>query len=105
MKTINTLLTFILLFGLMENSVDAKKDSEKDLPPGMQQKLNRGGELPPGWQHKQYQKGEILDRQTCDESFIVEPENRQGIIGIRVGDKVLRVIRSTREIVEVMDGR
>ena len=102
MKPIKMLLVFILLLGLMQNSAVAKTDSGKDLSPGLQQKVGRGGELSPGW-NKQYRKGEILDRQTCDQSFIVEPENRQGVIGIQVGDKVLRVIRSTREIVDIVD--
>jgi len=36
------------------------KGQKKELPRGLQKKLERGGELPPGWQ-KKLAKGEVLD--------------------------------------------
>jgi hypothetical protein len=105
MKSIKMMFVLIVLASLMPYPAAAKKDTEKDLLPGFQRKVDRSEEHPQEWQHRQYRKGEILDRQTCDQSFIVEPENIKGVIGIKVGDKVLRVIRSTREIVDIIDGK
>ncbi|MFH0727187.1 MAG: hypothetical protein V2B19_12710 [Pseudomonadota bacterium] len=105
MKSMKKIWVMMVLWGLMQYPALAKKDSENDLPSGLQQKIYRGGEHTSGGLHRQYRKGEILDRQTCDRSAIVEPENQKGVIGIQVEDKVLRVIRSTREIVDIVEGK
>jgi len=47
-------------FPAKENKKSGKK--KKNLPPGLQKKLARGGNLPPGWQ-KKVTRGEVLDWQ------------------------------------------
>lgn len=77
----------------------AKKD--KPLPPGLQKKMERGGELPPGWQ-KKLAKGEILDRRVYNRGTVITPMDERGIITIRVEDRVLRLYKASREIVEIL---
>ena len=52
-------------YGFSKNSVP--KEGSKQLPPGLQKKLARGGSLPPGWQNK-LQRGEVLDREVYREA-------------------------------------
>lgn len=77
----------------------AKKD--KPLPPGLQKKLERGGELPPGWQ-KKLAKGEILDQQVYDRGHIVTPVDKLGNVVLEVEDRMLRLNKATREIVDIL---
>ena len=40
-----------------------KSEKQKDIPPGLQKKVNNGGTLPPGWQ-KKIEKGEVVNYNT-----------------------------------------
>lgn len=80
---------------------DAK---QKDLPPGLQKKINNGGQLPPGWE-KKLSKGQI-----ADESFLsngrrlnsnLYPNVRDTEI-YQVENKIFRISRDTREILDIL---
>ena len=78
------------------------------LPHGLQKKQARGQPLPPGW-HKKLHKGDILDDDlyhravpvghTAYERYHV----RHGEIALRLEGKVIRLLKATRKIVEILD--
>lgn len=80
---------------------------KKNLPPGLQKKLARGGELPPGWQNK-VARGEVLDWQIYSRSVklphdllrrlpAIPPESRY----LRLEDRIFRILNDTREILDI----
>lgn len=84
------------------------KDKQKSLPPGLRKKLERGGELPPGWQ-KKLARGEVVDADIWRQSRRLPPDviRRLGYLPpdteLRyIEDKVYRVVRNTREIVDIL---
>jgi hypothetical protein len=78
----------------------AKHDKEKRLPPGLQKKLERGGELPSGWQ-KKLVEGQIIDSDLYRHARILSPADIYGREIIQLDDKTMRIIRATREIVHI----
>lgn len=78
----------------------AKHDKEKKLPPGLQKKVQRGGELPPGWK-KKLAKGSILERELYDSAHIINPVDIHGHEVIRLDDTTMRVLRATGEIIHI----
>ncbi|CAA6696882.1 MULTISPECIES: hypothetical protein [unclassified Lentimonas] len=86
------------------------KKSKKKLPPGLQKKVDRGGELPPGWK-KKLEVGTVLDP-AVDEAAVSLPEEILSRLPdipedteiVQVGNEIIRVIESTREIVDILDG-
>ncbi|ABM02805.1 hypothetical protein Ping_0964 [Psychromonas ingrahamii 37] len=98
-KVMISLLAIVLTFAF--SSVEAKSDHEKSLPPGLQKKVARGGSLPPGWQ-KKLAVGEKLERQVYDSADIVFPVDDQGIITIKVEGRVIRLIKESLDIVEIL---
>ena len=89
---------------------DKKGKSQKSLPPGLQKKVDRGGQLPPGWQ-KKVAKGEVLDGNLYEISDDLPPgitrhlENFEGTSVRQVEDRVVRILDSTGEILDVLLGR
>ena len=82
---------------------------KKTLPPGLQKKVERGGELPPGWQ-KKIARGEVLDAQVYRHSRPLPPElskrlppQPSGTIVITVEGKVVRLVEATLTILDVFD--
>ena len=80
---------------------------KKNLPPGLQKKLARGGELPPGWQ-KKVARGEVLDWQIYSRSVKLPkdlqrrlPALSQGTEFLRLEDRVFRILNDTREILDI----
>lgn len=73
----------------------------KDLPPGLQKKVERGGELPPGWQ-KKLQVGEILEPEIYRHGVIVKPVDSRGIVTISIEGEIVRLMHHTREIVDIL---
>jgi len=103
MKKIWTLICIILLGALIVCSpAIAKNDKQKSLPPGLQKKVERGEELPPGWQ-KKIARGEVLDLEVYRHGKILVPADINGISTIKIGDKTIRLIDSTREIIDILD--
>ena len=100
------LITLVVLVGICFNPVLANKEKDKDkdkqLPKGLQMKLDRGGSLPPGWQ-KKLVKGEVLDEAIYDQSEVAIPVDSEGLLTVRVDRKLVRIIEATREIVEILD--
>ena len=95
---------FIILFtslALLSINAQAKPDKSNKLPPGLQKKAAKGKSLPPGWQ-KKLSKGSRLDKAVYDEGRVVVPIDDKGIITLRVEDKMIRLFKATREIVEVL---
>jgi len=92
-----------LASSLMIGSALAKNDKQKDkqLPPGLQKKVDSGKALPPGWQ-KKLAKGEKMDKDVYKQGEIVVPINSHGEITLRVDDKVVRLYKASREIIEVL---
>ena len=96
--------TGILVLGasIVCSPAGAKNDKQKSLPPGLQKKVERGKELPPGWQ-KKIARGEVLDAELFGRSKVLVPADTNGISTIQVGDKKLRLLESTREILDILD--
>lgn len=91
-------------------SASKKQEKHKTLPPGLQKKLDRGGELPPGWK-KKLEVGTVLDPEIekaatplPEEILKRLPDIPEGTEILQVGDEVIRVIESTREIIGIFDG-
>jgi len=86
---------------LISGTALAKNDKDKPLPPGLQKKVNNGKPLPPGWQNK-LAKGEKMDEEVYNQGEIIVPINEHGEITLRVNDKVVRLYKATKEIIEVL---
>lgn len=105
-KVKNLIVTLLII--ILCSPVFAKNDKkQKSIPPGLQKKYERTGELPPGWQ-KKLVKGEILDDSlyskarkkgihTGDSRF----EPRLGTEVLRIEDRIIRIKKDTKEILEV----
>ncbi len=91
-----------------EGKGKGKGKKPKKLPKGLQMKLERGGELPPGWQQK-FQRGEVVDAEVYAQARAISPATLGGLATIpgteviQVGDRVARVLTSTREILDVIN--
>lgn len=94
-------ISMILVFGVYGISF-GKDDKEKGLPPGLQKKSERGQSLPPGWQKKLI-VGNILEKDIYKHGKIVATDNR-GLVTISIEGKLIKLIKDTREIVEILGG-
>lgn len=94
------IITSIVAALCVSSPVFAKHDKEKKLPPGLQKKVQRGGELPPGWQ-KKLAKGSILERELYDRAHILNPVDIHGHEVIRIDDTTMRILRATGEIIHI----
>lgn len=101
MKLLRVFFVVMVSLLLISAPVSGKKNKTKSLPPGLQKKVERGGELPPGWQ-KKLKKGETLDQEVYNHGTVIKPVNKDGIITIKIEDRILRVIEATREIVDIL---
>lgn len=72
-----------------------------DLPPGLQKKVERGQSLPPGWQ-KKFHEGDRLPEHYERYGEVDHESYRYD--RVRIEDKVYRVIRDSREIVDILNG-
>lgn len=86
------------------------KKSKKPLPPGLQKKLARGGELPPGWK-KKLGVGEVLEPEIYEASESLPEEilkqieeTETGAEVVRIGSQIIKVIKGSREIIDIIDG-
>jgi len=79
----------------------AKNDKNTSLPPGLQKKAASGKALPPGWQMK-LAPGKKMDTEVYQQGEIIVPINSHGEITLRVDDKVVRLYKATREIIEIL---
>ena len=97
------LIVSALIAGLCFNVglVQAHSDKEKSLPPGLQKKLERGGELPPGWQ-KKLVVGEYLDDEVYHSARVIDPVGDLGETTLEVEGRIVRVIEATKEIIDIL---
>jgi hypothetical protein len=86
------------------------KKSKKRLPPGLQKKVDRGGELPPGWK-KKLEVGTVLEPEVDDAAVSLPdeilsrlPDIPEDTEIVQIGDEIVRVVESTREIVDILSG-
>lgn len=94
-------LSLIMLVGISGVSY-GKNDKEKGLPPGLQKKSERGQSLPPGWQKKLI-VGHVLEDDIYEHGRIVATDPG-GLVTITIEGRLIRLIKDTREIVEILDG-
>jgi len=92
----------LALISLPANSTTNNGHKDKTLPPGIEKKYERTGELPPGWE-KKLAVGKRLDRDIYGHARVVVPLGNDGLITVRIENKVVRLIEATREIVEILD--
>ena len=97
-----TVLAVIICLSSTAALAKKEKDKNKPLPQGLQMKLDRGGSLPPGWQKKLI-KGEVLEESVYDHSVLVIPLDSKGLLTVRVEGKLIQLVESTREIIEIVD--
>jgi hypothetical protein len=101
-------ISSVLLSLFVSGSVFAKHYDDDDyvdkkskrLPPGLQKKLERGGELPPGWQ-KKVAKGQVIDRDLYRHARILSPVDAHGEQIIRLDDRTMRIIEATGEVIHI----
>lgn len=86
------------------------KQTKRPLPPGLRKKLARGGELPPGWK-KKLEPGTVLDPEVDaaaetlpDEILKRLPQTEETAEIVRVGTQIIKVIKGSREIIDIIDG-
>jgi hypothetical protein len=84
------------------------KNKQKRIPPGLQKKLERGGQLPPGWQNK-VAVGEVLDNDLYSRSEPL-PDDLDSVLGRvageehrRIGHKVIKVLEGDATVIDVID--
>ncbi len=103
---LKSIITFTLLLSMCSGSVFAtkvnEKNKDKQLPQGLQMKVDRGGALPPGWQ-KKLVKGEVLEESVYDHSVVIIPLDSKGLLTVRVEGKLIQLVEATREIIEIVD--
>ncbi len=83
---------------------EKKEKKQKQIPYGLQKKMKNGGTLPPGWQ-KKVQKGEVADSKILDNGRILKSkvyENIENTDVYKVQERVFRVARDTKEILEIL---
>jgi hypothetical protein len=89
--------------------VSSKKEykvKKKSLPPGLAKKLARGGTLPPGWQ-KKVARGEVMGYEVYSNANPLPEELLRrlstiprGTVLLQVGNKIVKVIETSRKIVD-----
>lgn len=94
-----SLMAPMLAFAKPDND-QGKKD--KDLPPGLQKKVDRGEPLPPGWQ-KKLRRGDVLDYDIYDRGRIVVPLDKDGRISIQVEDSIIKLDEKSRQILDIVN--
>lgn len=97
MKSAFAGLLVICLLAFSTNS-SAKPPHGESLPPGLQKKLERGEPLPPGWQ-KKLELGARLDEAAYTRGRVLPVGG--GLEEVLIEDKVITVIKGTREIVDI----
>ncbi len=80
-----------------------KSEKQKDIPPGLQKKVDNGGTLPPGWQ-KKIEKGEVVNSTILSNGRIVTskyPKIKNTEV-YEVENRVFRIYKDTKEILDIL---
>ena len=92
----------ILSFSFCTSVVFAKQEAHsKKIPHGIQKKINSGKPLPPGWQ-KKLEVGKSVPQEVVENSKVVVPVDKDGIVTVEVDNKIIRLLQATNEIVEIL---
>ncbi|NVK43969.1 MAG: hypothetical protein HWE39_22230 [Oceanospirillaceae bacterium] len=82
---------------------------QKDLPPGLQKKVERGGSLPPGWRDKVI-RGEVLPGDLRRYAYPLPASfydrmgyDRAGVEMLVLGDRVVRLAEGRGTVLDVID--
>ena len=101
------LMIFLATPALAKNEKKIKK--QKNLPPGLEKKVERTGQLPPGWK-KKVNTGQVLDPKVYEfgKKNIVKAEDyslkpKKGTEVFKIEDRVIRIKKDTKEIIEILD--
>lgn len=85
------------------------KKHKGGLPPGLQKKLDRGGQLPPGWQ-KKVCVGETMPPEVFKECkplpkelTVKLPPPPLGTLTVSVDGKIVRLMEATKQILDVFE--
>lgn len=93
-----------LVFAILPVMTMAQPPNSNGLPPGLEKKVERGQPLPPGWQKKlDYRRGDYFDRELLRYGRVYDVDGRRQRVEIE--DKVYTIIKDTREIVDILNGR
>jgi hypothetical protein len=77
------------------------KGHDKNLPPGLQKKVNNGGSLPPGWQ-KKVDAGQVFSPELRSYSTRSPYSSPKGTSTYILDNKVVRVLDATNVILDVL---
>ncbi len=78
-----------------------KYEKSRKLPPGLQKKVARGESLPPGWQ-KKLRVGDVLDPEYFKRAEEIKPDDKPGVISVRIDDIWVDLYETSREIIKIM---
>lgn len=102
MKKATAIGLFVAMSFGVGNVAYAQKPHGDGLPPGLQKKAARGQNLPPGWQ-KKLAVGQVMQKDIYDQGTVVNA-NDNGLVTIRIDGRLVRLIKDTREIVQILNG-
>lgn len=104
---IKVLALAVLSILFLSSNVIAKQDKHKEkvksLPLGLEKNMERGKGLPPGWQ-KKLKVGGIIEPNVYKEAKIIVPVDKDGLLTVEVGGKLVKLRDKTKEIIEILDG-
>ena len=81
-----------------------KEDKQKNIPHGLEKKLQKGERLPTGWE-KKLSKGQIADENTLYNARILNTNTYPNIRNTEVyqiENKIFRISRDTKEILDIL---
>lgn len=99
MKIISALIASAILLLGVNDVAQAKNDKAKELPPGLQKKVENGQTLPPGWQ-KKVAVGHVFDPEIYKHRKVISRDGDFATISIE--GEIFKVIDNTREIVDII---
>lgn len=100
-KIIVPYVIFTVLFCLAQPGL-ATNEKKKNLPPGLEKKVESGIPLPPGWQ-KKIVRGEVLDISVYRHGTILVPVDSKGEEIIMIQNRILRILKDSRKIIEILN--
>lgn len=90
-----------------EHAKNKKYKKEKNIPYGLQKKLQRTGELPPGWQ-KKIKSGEVVSDDILAHGKVLNPKDLGNVPDTKyskiyeIQDKIIRIHKATNVILDVL---
>ena len=101
---IKNIITSVIFISIVSSPLYAGNDKGKGkhLPPGLQKKAMHGEALPRGWK-KKLAKGGVMDKTVYSQSQVITPLDTSGLVTVRIDGKLVKLVKATREIVEVLE--